>query len=44
MATNTFSGARAVFKVNDKQVAYASGCDGTEEIMYEAVNSAACEA
>ena len=38
MSTNTFSGARAIFKVNDKQVAYASGCDGSEEIMYEAVD------
>lgn len=38
MATNVFSGARAIFRVNDKQVAYASGCDGSEEIMYEAVD------
>jgi hypothetical protein len=38
MATNVFSGARAIFRVNSKQVAFASGCDGTEEIMYEAVD------
>jgi hypothetical protein len=35
MATNVFTGARAIFKVNDAQVAYASGVDGSEEILYE---------
>jgi hypothetical protein len=38
MSTNVFSGARTIFRVNDKQVAFASGCDGSEEIMYEAVD------
>ncbi len=38
MSTNTFSGARAIFRVRDRQVAYASGVDGTEEIMYEPVD------
>jgi len=38
MSTNVFSGARAIFRVNDKQVAFASGCDGTEEVLYEAVD------
>lgn len=38
MATNTFSGARAIFKVNNTVVAYASGVDGTEEVLYEAVD------
>jgi hypothetical protein len=35
MATNVMSGARAIFKVNSKVVAFASGVDGSEEIMYE---------
>lgn len=38
MATNTLSGARAIFKVSDQVVAYASGVDGNEEVMYEAVD------
>ena len=38
MTTNTFSGARCIFKVQDQKVAFASGCDGTEEILYEAVD------
>lgn len=38
MATNVFSGARAIFKVNDTKVAFASGVDGSEEVMYEAVD------
>ena len=38
MATNTFAGARCIFRVNDKVVAYASGVDGSEEVMYEAVD------
>lgn len=38
MSTNVFSGARAVFKVGAQKVAFASGCDGTEEVMYEAVD------
>lgn len=35
MSTNVFSGARASFSINDKKVAFASGCEGTEEITYE---------
>ena len=38
MSTNSFSGSRAIFKINDKTVAFASGCDGTEEVLYEAVD------
>lgn len=35
MSTNGFSGARAIFSINGKKVAFASGCDGDEEAMYE---------
>ena len=38
MSTNVFSGARAVFRFDDRIVAFASGCDGSEEIIYEAVD------
>ena len=38
MSTNVFSGARTIFRVNDKKVAFASGCDGNEEVLYEAVD------
>jgi len=38
MATNVFSGARAIFRVNDVKVAFASGVDGSEEVLYEAVD------
>lgn len=38
MSTNVFSGSRCIFRVSDKVVAFASGVDGTEEIMYEAVD------
>lgn len=37
VGTRTFSGARARFYFNGTQVAYASGCDGSEEIMMEPV-------
>lgn len=37
IGTRVFSGARARFYFNGTQVAYASGCDGSEEIMYEPV-------
>lgn len=38
MSTNTFSGARSIFRFNDKVVAYAGGIDGSEEYMYEPVD------
>lgn len=38
MSTNVFSGARAIFRLNGQKVAFASGCDGSEEIMYEPVD------
>jgi hypothetical protein len=38
MATNVFSGARAVFKVDDQKIAFASNVDVSEEIMYEPVD------
>lgn len=37
VGTRTFSGARARFYFNGTQVAYASGCDGSEEIQMEPV-------
>lgn len=37
VGTRVFSGARARFYFNGTQVAYAAGCDGSEEIMYEPV-------
>jgi hypothetical protein len=38
VGTRVFSGARARFFFNGTQVAYASGCDGSEEITYEPVD------
>lgn len=38
MSTNVFSGARAIFRLGGQKVAFASGCDGSEEIMYEPVD------
>lgn len=38
VGTRVFSGARARFYFNGTQVAYAAGCDGSEEIMYEPVD------
>lgn len=38
MSTNVFSGARAIFRINNEKVAFASGCDGSEEVMYEPVD------
>lgn len=35
--TKTFSGARAVFQFNGTPIAFASGVDGSEEIMYQPV-------
>lgn len=37
VGTRVFSGARARFYFNGTQVAYASGCDGSEEIQMEPV-------
>lgn len=37
VGTRVFSGARARFYFNGTQVAFASGCDGSEEIQYEPV-------
>ena len=39
VGTRTFSGARAMFYFNGTQVAFASGCDGSEEIQYEQVET-----
>lgn len=38
MSSNVFSGARCTFRIDGKIVAYASGVDGSEEIMYEPVD------
>jgi hypothetical protein len=38
MASNTFSGARARFKVDGVPVAFAGGVSGTESIDYEPVD------
>jgi hypothetical protein len=32
------TGARAIFSINDKPVAYSSNVDGNEEIMYEPID------
>lgn len=37
MTTNTFTGARAIFRIEGQKIAFASGVDGTEEVMYEPV-------
>lgn len=37
-ATNTFSGARAIFRINGDKIAFASGVNGGEEIAYEPVD------
>lgn len=36
--TKTFSGARAIFYYNGTPVAYASGCNGSEEIIFEPID------
>lgn len=36
--SSVFSGARARFKINGNYVGYATGCSGSEEIMYEEIN------
>lgn len=36
--TNTFSGARAIFRVDSNKIAFASGCSGGEEIQFEPVD------
>ena len=38
MATNVFSGARAVFYIDGNKVAFAANVDGSEEIQYEPVD------
>lgn len=38
MATHTFSGARARFKVNGAVVAFAGGVNGSESVDYEPVD------
>jgi hypothetical protein len=38
MSTNTFSGSRAIFRVQNKVVAYAAGVDVNEEFSYEPVD------
>jgi len=37
-ASNTFSGARAIFQINSDAVAFAGGVSGSEEIDYEPVD------
>lgn len=37
--TRTFSGSRAIFMYNGALIGFASGCDGSEEIMYEPVDT-----
>jgi hypothetical protein len=37
-ASNTFSGARAVFKINGANVGFAGGVSGEEQIDYEPVD------
>ena len=36
--TRVFSGARAFFVFNNEVIGFASGCSGSEEIMYEPVD------
>lgn len=38
MSTNTFSGARAIFRIGGQKVAYAANVEGSEEIQYEEVD------
>jgi hypothetical protein len=38
MSTNTFSGARAIFRVAGQKVAFAANVEGSEEIQYEPVD------
>lgn len=37
--TRVFSGARAIFMFNGEVIGFASGCGGTEEIQYEAIDT-----
>lgn len=37
--TRVFAGARAIFMFNGEVIGFASGCNGTEEIQYEAVDT-----
>jgi len=37
--TRVFSGARAIFMFNGEVVGFASGCNGSEEIQYEPVDT-----
>jgi len=38
MPSQTWTGARCIFRINGAKVAFASGCDGTEEVVYEPVD------
>ena len=38
MSTNTFSGARAIFRIGGQKVAFAANVEGSEEIQYEPVD------
>jgi hypothetical protein len=38
MSTNTFSGARAIFRIDGQKIAFAANVDGEEEIGYETVD------
>lgn len=38
MSTNVFSGARAIFKIDNKKIAFGFQLEPSEEVMYEAVD------
>lgn len=38
MSTNTFTGARAIFRIDGNKIAFAANVDGSEEIQYEPID------